>query len=158
MSKISSIHNTEDTVLLEKIPFSESPSLNGLRVLVVDNNDDCLCMITLIFEDCQAQIKTAKFVEQAIEIIEEWNPDILIGEVGLPGKDGYSLIRFIRHKEANYGGFLPAVALTYYVDIEYLNTAIYEGFQEVICKPFVLNELVETVANLARTRSLNLLV
>ncbi|WP_445633482.1 Response regulator receiver protein [Nostoc sp. DSM 114161] len=137
-------------MLLKHIPFSESSSLNGLRVLVVDNNDDCLCMIALIFEDCQAQIKTAISVEQAIQIIEEWKPDILISEIALPGKDGYSLIRSIRHKEAFCGEFIPAIALTYYIDREYLNTAINAGFQEVICKPFALNELVERVANLAQ--------
>nr|MDZ8286092.1 response regulator [Nostoc sp. ChiSLP01] len=120
-------------------------------MLVVDNNDDCLCMITLVFEDCQAQIKTATSVEQAIQIIEEWKPDILISEIALAGKDGYSLIRFIRQKEAFCGGFIPAIALTYYIDNECFNTAINAGFQEMICKPFTLNELVETVANLAQT-------
>ncbi|MDZ8183725.1 MAG: response regulator [Nostoc sp. ChiSLP02] len=145
-------------MFLRKSSFAESPSLNGLRILVVDNNDDCLCMIKLIFEDCQAEIKTAISVQQAIQIIEEWKPHILISEIALPGQDGYSLIRFIRNKEANCGGFIPAIALTNYLDLEYVNTAINAGFQDVIYKPFALHELVETVANLAQTMSLNSLV
>jgi CheY-like chemotaxis protein len=145
-------------VLLGQIPFSESSSLNDLRILVVDNNDDCLCMIRLIFEDCQAQIKTAVSVDHAIQIIEKWKPDILISEIGMPGKDGYALIRYIRHKEALCGGFLPAIALTYLVDQECLNTAMSAGFQKIICKPFALDELVETVANFAQIKSLNSLV
>ncbi|BCL36345.1 response regulator [Nostoc sp. MS1] len=145
-------------MLLGQIPFTESPSLNGLRLLVVDNNDDCLCMIKLIFEDCQAQIKTAISVDHAIQILEEWQPDILISEIGLPGKDGYSLIRSIRNKEALYGEFLPAIALTYHLDSEYHKAAIKAGFQEVVCKPFALDELVEKVVNLVQIKSLNSLI
>ncbi|MBD2536069.1 response regulator [Nostoc flagelliforme FACHB-838] len=140
----------EETVLLVQVPQSQSPSVNGLRVQVVDSNDDSLCIVRFIFEDSQAKIKTATSVDNAIEVIEEWKPDVVISDIGMPGKDGYSLIRFIRNKEALDGGFLPAVALTSYVYPGYLNTAIDAGFQSVICKPFEPQELVATVAQLAR--------
>jgi CheY-like chemotaxis protein len=133
---------------MKQTPYNQSLFLDGLRLLVVDNNDDSLCLVRLIFEDDHTQIKTVKSVDDAIQLIEEWKPDILISDIGLPGKDGYSLIRFIRHKEALCGGFLPAVALTSYVSPEYLNTAKNVGFQKFICKPFDIDELVATVVNL----------
>lgn len=144
---------SEDTAILEQIPFSKSPFVNGLKVCVVDDNDDSLCMVTFIFEEYQAEIKTAKSVDEAIQIIEEWKPDVVISDIVMPDKDGYSLIRFIRHNEGFCGGFLPAIALTSYVTPESLKTAIDVGFQQVICKPFDIDELVATVVNIARTRS-----
>jgi CheY-like chemotaxis protein len=147
----------ENRALLKQTRSSQSLLLDGLRLLVVDNNDDSLRLIKLIFEDVHTQIKTAKSVDDAIQIIEEWKPDILISDIGLPSKDGYSLIRFIRHKEASCGGFLPAVALTSYVASEYLNKAKDAGFQAFICKPFDLDELVETVVNLINDATLQLL-
>ncbi|MBW4566103.1 MAG: response regulator [Mojavia pulchra JT2-VF2] len=150
LSKISFNSYLEERMLLEQIPPSKSPSVNDLRVLVVDDNDDSLSLVTFIFEDCQAEVKTATSVDNAIQVIEQWKPDVVISDIGMPGKDGYSLIRFIRNKEANCGGFLPAVALTSYVYPEYLNEAMDAGFQSVICKPFELYELVATVAYLAQ--------
>jgi CheY-like chemotaxis protein len=150
LSIISFNSYLESQVILEQIMSSESPFLKNLRILAVDDNDDCLCMITLIFEDCQAQIKTATSVDNAIQIIEEWKPDILISDIALPDKDGYSLIRFIRNKETFLGGFIPAVAFTSYVEQEYLDTAMDAGFQAVIGKPFDPDELVATVAKLAQ--------
>lgn len=144
---------SEDRAILEQIPFSKSPFLNGLNVCVVDDDDDSLCMVTFIFEEYQVEIKTAKSVDDAIQIIEEWKPDVVISDIVMPDKDGYSLIRFIRHNEGFFGGFLPAIAITSYVTPESLKTAIDAGFQEVICKPFDIDELVATVANIARIRS-----
>ncbi|MEH1768867.1 response regulator [Nostoc sp.] len=138
----------KDREFLEQIPQSQSPSLNGLRVLVVDDNDDCLCIVTFILSDYQAQTKTATSVDEAIEAIEEWKPDIVISDIGMPDKDGYSLVTSIRNKEASMGGFLPAVALTSYAYQEDIREAIDAGFQEVIRKPFEPDELVAVVARL----------
>ncbi len=150
MSKPATISSSKDRVLLEQIPQSQSPFVYDLRVLVVDDNDDCLCLITFIFEEWKVKIKTVNSVDNAIQAIKEWNPDVVISDISMPSKDGYSLIRFIRNKEAKFGGFLPAVALTSYVYPEVFNTAIDAGFQEVICKPFDPDELIATVANLAQ--------
>jgi CheY-like chemotaxis protein len=150
LSKLATISSSKDTVLLEQIPQSQSPFVNDLRVLVVDDNNDCLCLITYIFEDYQVKTKTVTSVDNAIQAIKEWNFDVVISDISMPSKDGYSLIRFIRNKEAKIGGFLPAVALTSYVYPEVFNTAMDAGFQEVICKPFDPDELIATVVKLAR--------
>jgi len=131
---------------------SKSPSVNGLKVCIVDDHDDSLYMLTLILENCQAEIKTAKSVDDAIQIIEKWKPDVVISDIVIPDKDGYSLIRFIRHKEGCCGGFIPAIALTACVTPESYKAAINAGFQEFICKPFDIDEVVTTVAKIALTR------
>jgi CheY-like chemotaxis protein len=112
-------------------------SFINLRVLVVDDNDDSLCLTTFIFEEYQAKTKTATSVDSAIQAIEEWQPDIVISDIIMPDKDGYSLIRFIRDKEAKVGGFIPVVALTSYVCPEMFNTAMDAGFQKVILNPLL---------------------
>ncbi|MBD2535312.1 response regulator [Nostoc flagelliforme FACHB-838] len=138
----------EDRELLEQIPQSKSIFLNGLRVLVVDDNDDCLCLVTFVLSEYQAEIKAVISVDEAIEAIEKWKPDILISDIGMPGKDGYWLIRTIRNFEALGRRFLPAVALTSYAYPEDRTKAFDAGFQEVICKPFEPEELVAVVAKL----------
>ena len=123
-------------------------SLNGLRVLVVDDNADNLTLVKAIFEEYQAKVKTVASVNIAFEIIEKWKPDILISDISLPENDGYLLIRSIRIKEAEVGGFLPAIALTGYLSLENSRQAFNAGFQMFIPKPFESDELVEVVAKL----------
>ncbi|MBD2773464.1 response regulator [Iningainema sp. BLCCT55] len=127
---------------------SPSPALDGLRVFVVDDNADNLKLVKIIFEEYQAEVETATSVDEAIEVIEEWKPDILISDISMPHKDGYSLIRSIRIKEAEVGGFLPAVALTGCVFPENSRLVFNAGFQMFILKPFEALELVAVVAKL----------
>lgn len=88
--------------------------LKGLKVLVVDDNEDCKILVTVIFEEYQAQIKTASSVDDAISMMDEWQPDVLISDICMREKDGYLLIRTIRKKEELEGDFVPAVVLTMY--------------------------------------------
>ncbi|KYC38425.1 histidine kinase [Scytonema hofmannii PCC 7110] len=133
-----------------QIPQSNSPSpvFDGLRVLVVDDDANNLNFLEIIFKQYQAQVNTASSVDEAIEVIEEWKPDILISDISMPNKDGYSLIRSIRIKEAEVGGFLPAVAITGCVFPENRSLAFNAGFQMLIIKPFDSEELVAVVAKL----------
>jgi len=143
-------HTEESTSL--KTPQVDKSYLNNLRILVVDDNIDCLYLVKVIFEDYQAQVKTCSSVDEAIEAIEESKPDVLISDICMQGKDGYSLIRSIRRKEAKIGGFLPALALTGYVYPQARTKAFEAGFQEVIFKPFDPDQLVAEVAKLTRLR------
>jgi CheY-like chemotaxis protein len=133
-----------------QIPQSNFPSpvLDGLRVVVVDDDVNNLDLLEMIFEQYQAQVKTAGSVDEAIEVIEEWKPDVLISDISMPNKDGYSLIRSIRIKEAEVGGFLPAVAVTGCVFPENRSLAFNAGFQMFILKPFYSDELITVVAKL----------
>ena len=142
-------HQEKDREVIKQTLQSKFRLLDGLRLLVVDDNIDTLKLIAVIFEDYQVRVRTAVSVDEAIEVIQEWKPDVLISDICLPGKDGYSLIRSVRNFEAEQGGFLPALALTGYVFPEDYIQAINAGFQMYISKPFDPDELVTTVVELA---------
>jgi len=145
-------HPEKDREFIDHYQIAQSnspfPVLNGLRVLVVDDEADNLELIEIIFEQYQAQVQTAVSVDEAIKVIEEWTPDILISDISMPSKDGYSLIHSIRIKEAEVGGFLPAVALTGCVLPENRKLVFNAGFQMFILKPFDAEELIAVVARL----------
>jgi CheY-like chemotaxis protein len=140
---------TEESTFL-KTPQVDFSLLGNLRILVVDDNIDCLYLVQVIFEDYQTQVKTCRSVDEAIEAIEKSKPDVLISDICMQGKDGYSLIRSIRLKEAKIGGFLPALALTGYAYPQGRTKALEAGFQELILKPFDADKLVAEVTKLTR--------
>ena len=140
-------HPEKDILLLTETLEPNTSSLKGLKVLVVDDNEDCLVLVTVIFEQYQVEIKSATSVDEATELMEEWQPDVLISDIYMGEKDGYSLIRTIREKEKLEGTFLPAIAFTAYAETRV--EALEAGFQDVIRKPFEPDELVELVAKLS---------
>ncbi len=97
-------------------------------------------------------MKTVTSVDEAIEVIEECKPDVLISDICMQDKHGYWLIRFIRIKEALQGEFLPAVALTSSAYPQARIKAFNAGFWEFILKPFEPDELLAEVAKLTRLR------
>jgi CheY-like chemotaxis protein len=133
------------------------PSLNGLRVLVVDDAADTLELIEFILKQCQAQVTTATSAAEAFAAITQSGryaianskPDILISDIGMPEEDGYSLISRIRVLEAEQETPLPAIALTAFAREEERTRALNAGFQMHIPKPVEPKELVAAVASLA---------
>ncbi|MEH2424755.1 MAG: response regulator [Nostoc sp.] len=150
MSKLNTeLCPEKDREIFDQIPRNIYPLLNGFRVLVVDDNEDCLCMVKFILEEYLVEVKTAISANEAIEVIEMWNPDVLISDIGMPDKDGYWLIRTIRNFEALRSKFFPAIALTSYAYPEDCTKALDAGFQEVIFKPFDPDQLIAMVVKLA---------
>lgn len=72
------------------------PSLQGLRILVVDNNIDSCDLMTMMLQPYDVEVKAAFLVQQALEIFGQWQPDVLVSEIALPKEDGYALIRQVR--------------------------------------------------------------
>ncbi|MGQ4648225.1 ATP-binding protein [Lyngbya aestuarii] len=128
------------------------PELEGLRVLVVDDHVDTLELITLVLEQCKAQVTTAASATEALEAIAPSQPEILISDIGMPEKDGYFLISQIRSLEAKQGGQIPAIALTAFAREEEHTRALNAGFQIHLAKPIEPTELVAAVAKLARQK------
>ncbi|MBF2065529.1 MAG: PAS domain S-box protein [Calothrix sp. C42_A2020_038] len=125
-----------------------SPSLKGIRVLIVDDEADTRSFLVTVLQQSQAQVQAAASVEEALQLISESKPDVLVSDIGMPGEDGYSLIRKIRAMSADAGGNIPAAALTAYARIEDRLRAIQEGYQLHLPKPIEPAELTTVVASL----------
>lgn len=133
------------------IPASPaSPALQGLRVLVVDDEADTLEWIAIVLQQSGAQVSAVGSVEEALEALENLKPDVLVSDIGMPGEDGYALIRKVRQLEPDMGERIPAVALTGYARVEDYTEALAAGFQLHVAKPIRAAELVAVVASLAK--------
>ncbi|MBW4610152.1 MAG: PAS domain S-box protein [Hassallia sp. WJT32-NPBG1] len=129
-------------------PPSLPPSLIGIRVLVVDDEVDIRDFITTVLEQCAAEVQAVASVQEALETIAHWKPDVLISDIGMPEEDGYSLIRKVRSQPPDKGGNIPAAALTAYARAEDRMRAIQSGYQLHLPKPVEPAELATVVASL----------
>jgi CheY-like chemotaxis protein len=130
----------------DKITFTSCPELGGLRLLVIDDEPDALQMLQLIFEQCHADVRTADTVAEALAIFDEWMPNVLVSDIGMPGQNGYDLIRQIRARGSN----IPAVALTAYARVEDRIKVLDAGFQMHVPKPIEPDELINIVVSLTK--------
>ncbi len=123
--------------------------LNGLRILVVDDEADGRELVAFILEQHGALVNEAASVAQALSALESGIPHILISDLGMPKEDGYSFIRKIRALPVEKGGKIPAIALSAYAKEEDRKRALMTGFQMYLSKPFDPDELIVMVANLS---------
>ncbi|AFZ24579.1 PAS domain S-box [Cylindrospermum stagnale PCC 7417] len=129
-------------------PRDECTSLVGVRVLVVDDEADSREFITTVLEHCQADVQVVASVQEALQVISQWKPDVLVSDIGMPEEDGYSLIRKLRSLSPEQGGKIPAAALTAYARPEDRMRAIQAGYQLHLPKPIEPAELAAVVASL----------
>ena len=128
---------------------SDRPSLEGLHILIVDDETDALDLISVELAQHGATVKAVAGAEEALQALEQENFDLLISDIGMPKKDGYELIRQVRRNEQGKGKRMPAVALTAYARVQDRMQAIMAGFSTHVAKPVEANELVTVVASLA---------
>jgi CheY-like chemotaxis protein len=134
-----------------KIAFNCPPQLNGLRVLVVDDETDAREMLTFVLNQCQAEVRAAASAAEALAMLEDFNPHVLVSDVGMPEEDGYDLIRKVREMEkAAHQKPVPAIALTAYTRIEDRMQALSAGFQTHVPKPVEPAELAAVIASLSQ--------
>lgn len=132
-----------------KIPTPQLPqSLDGLRVLVVDDEADIREFISTLLEAHGIGVMAVASAAAALDEIERFQPDVLLSDIRMPGGDGYCLIRQIRTLEAQQGGHLPAAAITAYLD-EDREQALQAGFEQHLYKLAQPSEWIEMVAQLA---------
>jgi signal transduction histidine kinase len=118
--------------------------LSGLRALVVDDQIDMRELLTTILSMEDAEVRTASSMEEAMEILADWPPEILICDIAMPGGSGYELIRRVRDCGCN----TPAIAITARVGIEDCASSLAAGFQMHLPKPIEPHDLVESIASL----------
>jgi CheY-like chemotaxis protein len=125
------------------------PSLEGVRVLAVDDEPYGRKLITEVLGRCGAEVVAASSAGEAYELIQTWRPHVLLSDIGMPGADGYVLIERVRALPEELGGDTPAAALTAYAGAEDRARALSCGYQRHVAKPVEPGELAAVVASLA---------
>ena len=123
--------------------------LAGLRVLVVDDETDTRQLISHSITRRGAEVKTCGSAREALELVEQWRPDVLLSDIGMPDEDGYTLISKVRALPPEKGGHTPAAAFTAYARKEDRERALAAGYQMHIAKPISSDDLVSKLAQLA---------
>ena len=131
------------------VPPDACIQIAGVKVLVVDDEPDARSLVKRLLEDCKALVMTAASAAEAFELVRTEKPDVLVCDIGMPGEDGYALIRRVRALGPEHGGQVPSAALTAYARAEDRVKAILAGFQMHLAKPVEPAELIATVAGLA---------
>ena len=123
--------------------------LSGVKVLVIDDEEDARALVRRLLENSGALVRTAGSAAEAMTAIGTERPDVLVCDIGMPGESGYELIRRVRGLGHGTGGNVPAIALTAFARLEDRMKAIRAGFQMHIAKPVETAELLTMVASLA---------
>ena len=153
---LAAIHDgraAETTETLKENPdggaMPTSPGLHDIEILVVDDDEDSRTLIAKTLLKAGASVRTASSVDAALRLIDEIVPDVLVSDIGMPGKNGYQFLETLRARDLDHGGKIPAIALTAYARVEDRVRALCAGFQILLAKPANGAELVATVRSLA---------
>lgn len=125
--------------------------LNGLRLLVVDDQPDALELAAFILTEQGAKVFTANSADQALAIFEKESLDAVVSDIGMPQKDGYELIRQIKSRQTESSQSIPVIALTAYAREADYHHALESGFTDFLPKPVEATLLVEKIAEVTKT-------
>jgi len=139
---------------VEPVAVKSSGELAGVRALVVDDEDDARKLIETVLRQYGADVAAVSSAAEAYTLITttppKEQPDVMVTDIGMPGEDGYSLIRRVREWERARGSYIPAVALTAYGRVEDRMRALSAGFQMHVAKPVEPAELAVVIMSLVR--------
>ena len=127
-----------------------SLSLRGVRALIVEDQLDARELLSVLLRQYGAEVLTAGSASDALSRIQSEKPDVLISDIGMPGEDGYWLIKQVRSLKTEQGGDVPAVALTAYASEADRKRALGAGFQAHVSKPIEPTALISAVAQVTR--------
>jgi CheY-like chemotaxis protein len=134
-----------------QLKVSATPSLSGIKVLVVDDDEDAREMLKAALNSYGAEVITTPGAPQALDALASEKIDVLVSDINMPEIDGYELIRRVRAMKPEQGGRIPAVALTAYARAEDRLRALQSGYQTHVPKPVEPAELEVVVATLAKS-------
>ncbi|MEP7213643.1 MAG: response regulator [Acidobacteriota bacterium] len=126
--------------------------LDGIRVLIVDDDADAAGMLRFALSLSGAEVRTTSSVPEAFVSLSEWLPDVVLADINMPGEDGYALITQLRSREPENGADIPAIALTAMARPEDSERALSSGFQMHIAKPVDIDDLSTAVRSLVEPR------
>ena len=130
-------------------PSSCHSIVEGLRVVIVDDDADTREAVLVMLEKHGAKVLACSSAAEGIELLQRYRPDILVSDIAMPDEDGYSLINKVRALSTDLGGRVPAVALTAHVRAEDRSRALSAGYQAFLSKPVEVDELLVSIATLA---------
>lgn len=128
--------------------ISSESKLNGLSVLVVDDEADTRLWLKNLFEMHQVQTIAVASVDEAVKQIDCSLPDVVISDIAMPGKDGYALIKELKQHEQRLGRSIPTIALTAHANLEDIEKALAAGFRQHLAKPIKAEELIAAMVRL----------
>lgn len=144
ISERSSISDFDPPPISSILETNDLPCLEGIRVLIVDDEEDARDYLMALLQTCSATVTAVSSSLAALEALSNSTFDVLLSDIGMPNEDGYSLLRKVRSQ----GVTIPAAALTAYARAEDRTQAILSGFQAHLPKPIEPLELVTVVASL----------
>lgn len=149
--KIPVKSNNEDEKKIENHPKKNNwtseikPSLNGVKILIVDDESDSLELLSFVLESNGAIVRSYDNADGALNSVEDFDPDILISDISMAEMDGYDLIQRLREMDYSKNRFLPAIAMTAYTSVEDRARILSAGFQKHISKPFDVEEIIQQI-------------
>ncbi len=120
--------------------------LDGVRVLVVDDERDSLELVRRLLKECKADVMLASSAEDGLRLVSENAPDVIVSDIGMPGKDGLEMMRELRAQVVGKQSKIPAIALTAFARSEDRTRAMLAGYQVHLSKPVEPQELLAAVA------------
>ncbi len=139
---------TPSTSLISNSATNGQLSLNGLRILVVDDDRNTLEMLSELLSSHNADVRTAESVATALILYRSWAPELLLSDLGMPEQDGYDLIRSIH--ALPYGLLRKAIAITGFSRDEDRERALAAGYDNFFTKPVDFGQLINLIAEINR--------
>ncbi len=137
----------------EELHFQPSPKLEGVKVLLVDDEPESLILLNTVLTQTGAYVKTASSADEGFAQVKEWRPDVIVSDVGMPGEDGYAFMKRVKTWMRETGIWIPAVALTAYARAEDRMKALASGYQIHVPKPVEPAELITVLISLVERPS-----
>jgi len=128
----------------------EMPNLSGLKVLIVDDDDEAGKLVALVLGQLGADAQAVTSVAAAVKMLRSFPADIVVSDIAMPGEDGYAMMRRLREIEPELGRHIPTMALTAYGRPEDRSRILASGFQKYIQKPVEPVELARAIESLKR--------
>jgi two-component system CheB/CheR fusion protein len=129
---------------------AEIARLDGLKVLVVDDHEDTRELLRVALTNAGADVRSCTQASDALATVRTWKADCIVSDIGMPGEDGYELIKKVRALRKKNGGRIPAIALTGFAGLDDKSKAIAAGYQTHIPKPVDLGSLTSEIARLVK--------
>jgi hypothetical protein len=124
------------------------PTALGIRVLIVEDDVETRDILAAILERAGFSYRIATRASEALTVLDDWQPDVIVSDIGMPDMDGYTFARELRARTAAQGGQIPALALSAFARAEDRELALRSGYQAHIAKPVDPADLVKAIATL----------